>query len=460
MNIRVRLIVRFTVIVATILAAFSLAVYLLSENYRQEEFFSRLESRALTTARLLVSVEEVNMELLRIIDKNTIYALPREKIQVFNADNKLLYASNNNAGEAHIGQEVIERVRKVQKLTFTKDEAEYVGIVYSDNQEDVVVIASAFDRYGRSKLRNLRNVLVAGLVIGIIIIVLAGTIFAGQVLSPLARLNAAVSGIGARDLGSRIDEGNRTDEIARLAMNFNNMLSRLESAFETQKQFVSNASHELRTPLAAMSSQLQLMLDKERSAEEYQLALKSLLDDNLTLIKLTNGLLALAQSDMEQSRLFFTPVRVDEIIFEAQDELAANHADYRFSITFDAVPEDESALTIQGDEQLLRTAFLNLMDNACKFSADRSVAIRVSAGANSLSICFLDQGVGIPPDEHEAVFAPFYRAQNVKNATRGHGIGLSLCRRIVELHRGELTLQSELGKGSNFELRFPLYVDI
>jgi signal transduction histidine kinase len=460
MNIRVKLIVRFTIIVATLLMAFSLAVYLLSENYRREEFFSRLESRALTTARLLVSVEEVNMELLRIIDKNTIYALPREKIQVFNADNKLLYGSNNNGGEAPVGKEIIERVRKAQKLTFTKDEVEYVGIVYSDNQENVVVVASAFDRYGRSKLRNLRNVLLAGLIIGIIIIVLAGAIFARQVLSPLARLNAAVSGIGAGDLGSRIDEGNRTDEIARLAMNFNNMLSRLESAFETQKQFVSNASHELRNPLAAMSSQLQLMLDKERSAAEYQQALRSLLDDNLTLIKLTNGLLALAQSDMEQRRLFFAPVRVDETIFLAQDELAASHSDYRFFITFDAVPEDESALTIPGDEQLLRTAFLNLMDNACKFSVDRSVSIRVSTGASALSVWFVDKGVGIPPDEQEAVFTPFYRAQNVKNSTPGHGIGLSLCRRIVELHRGELRLQSELGKGSSFELRFPLYANI
>lgn len=456
MNIRIKLILQFTTIVASILAAFSVSVFVLSEDYRQEEFFSRLESRALTTAKLLVSVEEVNMELLRIIDKNSIYSLPQEKIQVVNPADLLIYHSLNDTTE-NISPELIGRIRAKHKLMFTEADIEYVGLVYRYNQQEFVVLASAFDRYGRSKLRNLRNVLLAGLIIGIVITLLAGAIFASQVLRPLARMNAEVSNISAGNLGQRIDEGNKTDEMAQLAINFNNMLGRLEAAFESQKQFVSNASHELRNPLAAMSSQLQLMLDKERSTQEYKQALQSLLDDNLSLIKLTNGLLALAQSDLEHRPLQFAPIRVDETIYLAQAELAKNNPNFRFFIEYDSLPEDELYLTIKGDEHLLKTAFLNLMENACKFSDNHSVFIRFSTGPDTLFVGFSDQGVGIPPHEHEAIFTPFYRGYNVKSSTPGYGIGLPLCQKIVRLHQGSIELESEAGEGALFKVSFPLY---
>lgn len=453
MNIRIKLILRFTTIVATILILFSLAVYVLSANYRREEFYSRLESRAISTARLLLSVKEVNTELLRIIEMNTISLLPEEKIMMFNPNNELIYFNDNDTSQL-VSSTLLEKIRTKNKLYYTDGEVEGFGMVYGVDQEEFVLVASAFDRYGRSKLRNLRSVLIAGLVIGILIILLTGTVFARQVLAPLARMNMEISSISAGNLSQRIDEGNRTDEIAQLAINFNNMLSRLESAFQMQKQFVSNASHELRNPLAAISSQLQLVLDKERSADEYRNALSSLLDDNQTLIKLTNGLLSLAQSEIEERRLYFSAVRVDETLFLAKDELANSNPDFRFFVEYDSLPEDDTQLTIMGDEHLLKTAFVNIMDNACKYSEDHSVYIRLSPTENGIQISFQDNGVGIPKAEQENVFTPFYRASNIRSTTKGHGIGLSLCGRIIQLHGAEAELRSTEGEGTIIQLRF------
>ncbi len=454
MNIRTKLTLRFSAIVATILVAFSLAVYVLSEDYRKEEFYARLESRAITTARLFVTVREVDENMLRIIDKNSIHAMFQERVLIFNPDDKLIYSSLDDL-DVPYSSELLKEIRKKEKVEYTIDDVEQIGILYKGDQGDFVVISSAYDRFGRSKLQNLRNVLFTGLFVGILIIVLAGAAFAGQVLQPLARINAEVSNISAGNLSLRIDEGNRHDEIAQLAMNFNDMLHRLESAFEVQQQFVSNASHEMRNPLAAITTQLQLILDKKRTPEEYEQAMQSMLDDTQTLVELTNGLLTLAQSGIEKQRFQFGAVRVDEVLFLAQNELGKAHPDYHFIIEYETFPEDESQLTIPGNEQLLKTAFLNLMDNACKFSPDRTVRIRVAANLHAIDVSFSDCGIGVPEEEQELIFNPFYRSSNVQSAIKGHGIGLSLCRRILQLHNSNISIRSSLGTGSCFAVQLP-----
>lgn len=455
MNIRARLTLRFSLIVGTLLASFSLAVYLLSADYRQDEFFTRLESRALTTARLLLTVQEVDLNMLRIIERNSIYALAEEKVLVFDKSNQLFYSSVDDF-EAGYPPELLDRIRREKHVYYTQNEFEHVGLMYSEGGAAYVVIASAFDRYGRSKLHNLRNLLLLGLLLCIGVIILAGHYFAGEALRPLAKMNSEISEITAGNLDSRVTSSDPKDEIGQLAQNFNQMLERLETSFEMQRQFVSNASHELRTPLATVISQLQVTLDKERSASEYHHAIQSVLDDVQGLVALTNGLLSLAQSDLQRNKdLSFKPVRVDEILYAAQDDLSKNRPDYRFQIEYIELPEEEEALTVRGNENLLRTAFLNFMDNACKFSPDRSVQVAISFPEGQIEIRFSDRGIGIPPAETERIFEPFYRAPNAHATSKGHGIGLSLCRRIVQLHGGTIRLESTLGKGSSFVVALP-----
>lgn len=455
MNIRTKLILQFSLIVASILIGFSVAIYLLSENYRQEEFYARLESRAISTVRLLVSVKEVDKDLLRIIDKNSIYALFQEKVLVIDKDNQLTYSSLDDF-EVNYSNELIDQIRREQKVEYEENGNEIVGVSYIDKKGAFVVIASAYDRYGRRKLENLYEVLLIGLGIGILLGILAGIFFSKQMLEPLARMNAKLSEISAGNLTIRVDEGNRKDEIAQLAMNFNHMLERIEAAFAIQQQFVSNASHELRNPLAAISSQLQLVLAQRRSTEEYEQVLQSLLDDANSLVNLTNGLLHLAQSGIANQQSLFVPVRVDEALFAAQNELSKSRPHYHFLIEYDVMPEDESRLIVSGNEQLLKTAFSNLMDNACKFSTDNTTRIGFLSVGNFIEISFRDKGIGIPLKDQEQVFNPFFRGSNVTSLNKGYGIGLPLCQRIVQLHNGTLQLESAPGKGSIFRIKFPL----
>ncbi len=455
MNIRTKLALRFSAIVATILTVFCMGVYSLSEEYRREEFFSRLESRGITTARLLVTVNEVDMDLLRIIDKNSIHALYQEKVLVFDTQDSLIYTSLDDL-EAGYSPELLNKIRIQGKMEYVHDEIEHVGLTYQGQQGVFVVISSAFDRYGRSKLKNLRDVLLTGFLIGILLIIITGHIFAKQALQPLARINEEISGIGEGNLDRRVNEGNGRDEIAQLGMNFNNMLHRLETAFEVQQQFVSSASHELRNPLASITGQLQMMLEKRRSPEEYEQSLQSLLEDTQTLVALTNGLLLLAQSDIDKQRLLFSIVRVDEVLFAAQNELRKAHPDYHFLFEYDALPEDESLLSIRGNEHLLKTAFLNFMDNACKFSSDRTVKIRIGAIHQIITVSIADNGEGIPLEDQALIFTPFFRGQYSNSSVPGHGIGLALCQRIIQIHSGHIVIHSEKRKGSEFIIRLPI----
>jgi len=456
MNIRTKLAFIFSAIVATILTVFCLGVYSLSENYRREEFFSRLESRGITTARLFVTVKEVDKELLHIIDQNSIHALFQEEVLVFNQLDSLVYSSLNNL-KSKFTPKLLQEIRQKGKLEYVVNDIEHVGMTYASPQGEFVVVSSAYDRYGRSKLQNLRNVLITGFLLGVMFIVFSGYIFAGQALQPLVRINEEIANIGEGNLNRRVSEGNGQDEIAQLGKNFNNMLHRLETAFGMQQQFVSSASHELRNPLASITSQLQMMLEKRRTEEEYEQSLRSLLEDTQTLVALTNGLLLLAQSDIDKQRLLFTRVRVDEILFAAQNELRKAQPNYHFLVEYDAFPEEESALSIKGNEHLLKTAFLNIMDNACKFSKDHTVNIRIGQGNNLIHISFKDHGEGIGLEEQKLIFTPFFRGKHATSSIPGHGIGLALCQRIVQFHQGFIALDSKPGDGSQFTIYLPMY---
>jgi signal transduction histidine kinase len=178
------------------------------------------------------------------------------------------------------------------------------------------------------------------------------------------------------------------------------------------------------------------------------------LDDARALVNLTNGLLNLAQFNIDRQRDQFRPVRVDEILFAAQQELGKSRPNYHFQIEYGIMPDEESQLQIKGDETLLKTAFLNLMDNACKFSEDHSVKITFIAKYNSIEIIFQDKGIGISEEDQKKIFMPFFRGSNARNHIQGHGIGLALSHRIVQLHGGDIYIHSIVGEGSDIRVIF------
>lgn len=454
MTIRTKIALQFSVIVAGLLAFFSIGIYYLSENYRQQEFYNSLRDRAVTTARLLIKEPQIDKQLLKVIDKNTLSTLYPAQVLVFNDSNEVAYY-NYEADTIYYSPELLNRIRSQRYIETTFGSNQVVGTMYSDTlNKSYAVLAQAEDVYGKEKLMNIREAMYTGYFSAIILTIILGFLFAGQSLKPISKINEEISHITASSLRKKLDTGNNTDEIAILAVNFNKMLSRLDSSFELQKSFVSNASHELRTPLAAVKSEIQVALQNERTPEEYKSILNSLLNDNQRLIKLTNSLLQLAKSEAQENTVNLRPVRVDEILFNVQDEILHLNPNYKIQIDFEDIPEDINWVTINGKEALLKTLFTNLIDNACKYSQNQQADVKIKANSQNCLISVSDTGIGIHSDELEKVFEPFYRT---KRATtyKGSGIGLSICKRIVDLHQGKLSIKSEIDIGSLFVVVLP-----
>ncbi len=448
MTIRNRLTWKFTIIVASILIFFYIAIYFFYASFRRDEFYSRLNNKALTTARLLIDVQEIDHDLLKIIDRNSLNALHNERIYIFDHKNRIIYSSADDL-TPEISSDFLKQIREEKQVEYVRNLNESLGIAYQEQGKDYVVVASAFDMYGRRKLVNLRFILLIGSFISIVVTYLAGRLFSGQALNPIIRINRQVAGISAENLHTRLDEGNRQDEIALLALNFNQMLDRITSSFELQKNFVHNASHELRTPLSAIISQIQVGLAKERTDSEYKNLLQSVLEDSQNMARLSNGLLELAQAERDKMDIKTTRLRIDEVLFSARNESIKSCPTKGIEVEFSDIPENEDYLTVQGHEGMLRTVFLNLIDNACKFSENQKAAIYISFDDRQVSISVSDQGPGIQEEDYEKIFLPFYRADNVRQL-QGHGLGLSICRKIIQLHQGDIKVKSAPGQGSTF----------
>ncbi|MGI8892410.1 MAG: HAMP domain-containing sensor histidine kinase [Bacteroidia bacterium] len=453
MKIRTRLALQFTLIVGCILFISALAIYFSSSTYRHQEFIFRLKDKAQTTAHLLIEVQGVDQDLLRLIDRNTI-TLPLERIWVFNYLNEEIYDSKPGEKQIEIREDLLNTIRLEEDYIFNIDGKETAGILYADKYNRFVVIASAYDRFGLSKLNNLRIVLIIVFFLGVAIAGFAGWLFAWQALLPISSVIEQVDKISISNIHSRVNEGNKTDEIALLAITFNKMLERLEAAFEMQRSFVANASHELRTPLTSITGNIEVTLHKNRDIKEYEDILTSILEDIKHLTNLTNGLLDLAYASRDISEIKMEDHRIDDLIWQARAQLLKQNPACKIIVEFVSIPDDESLLCFRGSEQLLKTAFINLMDNACKFSPDKSVFIYIEFIISGIDLIFKDNGPGIPEEDQPHLFQPFFRAANTRHI-KGHGLGLSMTQRIIQLHGGKITVSRTSASGTEITVHIP-----
>ncbi len=455
MKIRNRLTYLFITIVAFIIFVLSISIYFFSADFREDEFFRRLENRAISTAQLLIQVEEVNASLLRIIEQNTQPVLPSEKLMIFDFENIELFSTDEDTTLA-ISGEMMDEVRLNEKVRYYQDGFEIVGILFADKYDRFVVFAAAIDEYGLRKLRNLKIILVIGFIISIAVVSISGWFFAGNAISPISSVVKQVENITISSLDLRVDEGNGKDEIAQLAHTFNLMLTRLEKAVAMQKNFIANASHEFRTPLTAITGQLEVVLLKERKAKDYQKTIQSVLEDIERLSLVSHRLLLLAQASSDTARLLRLNTRVDDLLWQARSELLKRNPNYVVNVVFDLPVEDEMVLMASCNDFLMKSAFINLIENGCKYSENRSSLVTLSLSEHQqLCIKFSDTGSGIGQEDLKYVFEPFYRGKNAINKP-GHGIGLSLVEKIVGIHGGSISVESILGQGSVFTILLPL----
>lgn len=281
-----------------------------------------------------------------------------------------------------------------------------------------------------------------------------GYLLSRSALAPVSDILGEVEAISASRLDLRVPVKDEKDELGELATTFNRMLERLEQSFDSQKMFVSNVSHELRTPMAALIAELELALLKERSSEEYRRAIGNALDDSRKLVKLSEGLLNLAKADYLPEQIKLEEIRLDELLLDAREMVMKANPDYTIELIFGEEADDDSVLTVLGNGYLLKTAFVNLMENNCKFSANHTSFVQISFWEQKSVIRFSDTGIGMNADDMQHLFSPFYRGSN-KDYARGNGIGMMLTQKIIHTHKGEITVNSQPGEGTVYTVEIP-----
>jgi signal transduction histidine kinase len=458
MTIRSRLSLLFTGLMAVILLLFALAIYMLSSQYRDSEFDGRLHERAYNAAEFVEQMDNLDPTELAKFSKTGSEFLAQESELVYdlaNPKHPIVYTSGNFDVPA-VHQYFYDIENKKSRHISLDDESEMFGLLYQKNGKKYVAIAKAYDQYGLAKQDKLKQNLTWAWLGGVLLVFGLSLYYTKEALNPIKKVIDQVEKIGFQNLKKRVRAGKDKDEIWSLANTFNGMLERLSAAFDSQKSFVSNASHELRTPLTAMNGQIEVALLKDRSPEEYKKTLLSIKEDISEMTELTNNLLDLAAVESGVAKLNFETVRIDELLWESQEQIQQKIPTAKIEIDFEIDPEnfDDTDFELYANDSLLKTALNNLTENGCKYSPNQHVIISLGFKDKACHISFKNAGTPINPEEIPHLFTAFYRAEN-KKKIRGHGIGLALTYKIAQLHGGNLSVESTAENGTNFTLQLP-----
>lgn len=456
MPVRIRITLFFALIVFAILTLVCTSIYYFSYVNRQNNFRIRLTNRAVTTARLLVQSETFNPELIQKIDASTAMAMENKTIQAYDVADRRVYAYSDNLDDTvAVDKQILADARTNEYVYFSIKGKDAIAYHYTDNSHHFVIIAAAYDGEGKKNLQQLQYILWICFIGGILIAVAGGYLFSASLLRPIRWIADELREISAQNLTRRIVTPQSKDEWSYLTRTLNELLDRLEESFETQRRFIANASHELSTPLTSVSSQLEVSLQKERTAFEYQRVMQSILQDVRHLSKLTQTLLEFAKASGTGGGLEIKLVRIDEILLRLPREMMKLNKDYVVNLAFDNLPEEEEKLLILGNEDLLFSAIKNIVQNGCKYSPDHFATVKLTVINNHIQVLISDKGKGIPKDALQNIFQPFYRVEDMQNEN-GFGLGLSLTSRIIKLHRGEITVESVVDEGTTFTVELPV----
>ena len=276
---------------------------------------------------------------------------------------------------------------------------------------------------------------------------------ATRAIRPIEAISATAVKIAGGDLSQRINAADTDSELGRLAGVLNSTFARLEATFTQQARFTSDASHELRTPVSVILSQTQTALARERPAPEYREALEACQRAARRMKILTESLLDLARLDagqepMKQER--FDLLRVASECVEMVRPLAAERGIQ--------IHCDVAALECLGDAGRIGQVVTNLLTNAIHFNRDQGeVRLTARTEGSVILLTVADTGQGIPPEDVPHLFERFYRADKSRSRIQGrNGLGLAICKAIVEAHGGTLAVSSQPGVGSTFTVRLPL----
>jgi len=304
----------------------------------------------------------------------------------------------------------------------------------------------------------MRQLLPVGL--GLVLLTpLAGYWLALRVTTPVAEILRTADLLKPTRLGDRLPVRGTNDELDRLARTINRLLDQVAEHVERQQQFVTDAAHELRGPLAAMQSSLEVAISRNRAVGDYRDTIADVLDESRHLSKLANDLLLLAETGGDEAVAVRDRVDLGNLLRQTVAMFAGAAEERAVRLSLDA---GDDAAAVSADPSQLRRLIGNLLDNALRFTpATGSVAVtlRSDPASRGVEVTVADTGPGIEPGHLAHIFDRFYKVDTSRShatAARGGGLGLAICRSIVERHGGRITVASRAGSGTTFTVRLPV----
>ncbi len=460
-SIRVRLTIWYGCGLALIMILFASALYLVMSRALEDQIDHSLEDAAMAAAR---SLEEHRFGPFLLLD-DLAQAFPELALldkffQIFGPQGQITLQSANittqniplseSAMQAALqGQATYESVRfqggiSIRLLSYP--------IKHGETLVNILRVGTSL-RPVEEMLNRLVFVLLIGSPLAVIVSMLGGWFLAGRALRPVDTITLAAQRIAAGDLTQRIHTTS-ADEIGRLASTFNDMIARLEASIRQIRQFSADASHELRTPLTITKGETELALRKERTPEVYREVLESNLEEIDRMSRIVDELLFLSRADLGEIKIAKEPVQLDQLVQEIQHQAIVLGKDREVETVLGTLEPTQ----VVGDEWRLRELFLNIVDNAVKYSQEKgTVEINLEHANGMAKISVQDNGIGISPDEQKLVFDRFFRSDTARaHAQKGTGLGLAICKWIAETHQGQIQIESTPGQGSRFTIFLPL----
>lgn len=432
MNLKQRFSFIFSCLFSVLLATVTITVYFLFARFRQDEFSALMTEKAMTTAKLLIVVKEIDYKMQKIIDSNSVNKLYNENTQIYNENKKLIYKSNDtlalNWTNADLDE--LKRKQKIFKKTPTND---VLGLYDIWDKKGYYVLISAKDTYD-AKLSYLRYLLFGAFVIGTTIVWILSFRLSKRALKPLDIFRKNIQEITDSNLKVRLSEEKREDEINALANSFNQMMDRIDNAYNRQKEFTGNASHELRTPVARITAQIENLLHREELDPVTISILTSVSEDTFQLSEIISSLVALADINSREHNSSFVKLRLDEMIFNAVAELSKVYPEFKLKFEIENKTSSDSDLEVMGDETLLKIVLINLLKNAYIYSDNGTPECVIRQNEDHIELNITNTGVVPVVDDVATLFTTFYRGSNTRHIS-GSGIGLSIVKRILQYHK-------------------------
>lgn len=467
MNIRIKFLIWFNIASIVIILLFSTITFLSVVHSIEEGINNRLTSVAEATSYIIqrsdIPISCGSKEFGEMLEAFLGYKDTEGYVKIVDSENKVIsctahiladkiFLSDADFKKLKEGSKIIRDYQTAKESMDKKVRVLFHPMFHHDKYIGYLEIGSSL-----SKLENMKRSLLHIFIIVIPVILavanIGGFIIFNKSFSPIILLSNEMKNITAHHLYKRLPELGGDDEIATLFKSINDMIARLEKSFEQIKQFSGDASHELRTPLTIMKGEVELALRSERSKEEYQEILVSILEEIERMTNIVENLLLLAKSESGDILIDKRDVNVKDIILELCDQLEMFATERNVSLIYDGL-EDANII---GDRLRLRQVFTNLIVNAIKYNVSGGkVIINIVNSTKGVSVVVEDTGIGIKEEEIKKIFDRFYRAdKSRKRETGSAGLGLSICKSIIEAHGGYIDVESQFGKGSKFIVWLP-----